>query len=135
MALSSVNAREHPCGTAKFTQDTFIKVAETLVEGNSISATTRLCKVHHDTVERITVLTGQHARAIHDQKAVQVKTTALQADERYGFYGNKSQQLWEATVIDPYSKFLVSLRLGARDETPDSGSAGGCQGRLADPQI
>ena len=108
-------------------------MAETLVEGNSISATTRLCQVHHDTVERILLLTGNHARDIHDHVAVNVKTTALQADERYGFYGNKSQQLWEATVIDPYSKFLVSLRLGARDETLIRGLLEDAQGRLADP--
>lgn len=123
-----------PLWNSKIHPDTFIKVAETLCEGNSISATTRLCKVHHDTVERIIVVTGQHARAIHDHKALQVKTTALQADERYGFYGNKSQPCWEATVIDPYSKFVVSLRLGARDETLIRGLLEDAQSRLADPQ-
>ncbi|GGJ55180.1 IS1 transposase [Deinococcus roseus] len=105
-----------------------------MCEGNSISATVRLCKVHHDTVERIIFVTGQHARNLHDHKAVGLKTTALQADERYGFYGNKSQQLWEATVIDPYSKFLVSLRLGVRDEPLVRCLLQDARNRLVDPQ-
>ncbi|GEM45628.1 hypothetical protein [Deinococcus cellulosilyticus] len=108
-------------------------MAETLCEGNSISATVRLCKVHHDTVERIILVTGQHARNLHDHKAVGLKTTALQADG-YGFYGNKSQQLWEATVIDPYSKFLVSLRLGVRDEPLIRCLLQDARDRLVNPQ-
>lgn len=122
-----------PLWNSKIDPDTFIKVAETLCEGNSISATVRLCKVHHDTVERIIFVTGQHARDLHDHKAVCLKTTALQADERYGFYSNKSQQLWEATVIDPYSKFLVSLRLGTRDELLIRCLLQDARDRLADP--
>ena len=101
---------------SKIDPETFIHVTEHLVEGNSISATVRLCKVHHDTVERLIVITGKHARDLHNTLAVHLKTTALQSDERYGFYGSKRQPYWEATTIDPYSKFLVSLRLGARDE-------------------
>lgn len=109
-------------------------MAETLCEGNSISATVRLCKVHHDTVERILVLSGHQGRTIHDHRAMGLKTTALEADERYGFYGTKSQQLWEATVIDPYSKFLVSLRLGARDELLIRCLLQDARDRLAEPQ-
>ncbi len=105
-----------PLWHSKIDRDTFVDVAEHLAEGNSISAIVRLCKVHHDTVERIIVVIGKHAKDLHDRYAVNLKTTALQSDERHGFYANKSQPCWEATTIDPYSKFIVSLRLGARDE-------------------
>lgn len=123
-----------PLWNSKIDQHTFVKVTQTLCEGNSISATTRLCHVHHDTVEPIVVLTGKHARNIHDCRAVDLQTIALQSDERHGFYGDKSQPCWEATTIDPYSKFLVSLRLGNRDETLIRALMLDSRNRLVDPQ-
>ena len=40
--------------------------------------------------------------------------TSLEADERHGFVGRKDQPCWEATVIDPRSKFVVQNALGTR---------------------
>ena len=41
---------------------------------------------------------------------------ALEADERHGYAQDKSQPQWEAEVIDPVSKFVVSHVQGPRDE-------------------
>ncbi len=41
---------------------------------------------------------------------------ALQGDERYGYVHDKSQPQWEAELIDPESKFVVSHMQGRRDE-------------------
>jgi IS1 family transposase/transposase-like protein len=122
-----------PLWNSKIDPDTFVDVAEHLAEGNSVSATVRLCKVHHDTIERIIVVTGKHAKDLHHRKAVNLKTTALQSDERPGFYATKSQPCWEATTIDPYSKFMVALRLGARDETLIKELMTDTRLRLSDP--
>jgi len=59
---------------------------------------------------------GEHSQEIHDRCAVELEVTALQSDERYGFVGSKKKQYWEATSIDPESKFLLSLCLGRRDD-------------------
>ena len=42
----------------------------------------------------------------------QVEVTELQADERYGFAGSKQQPAWEAELIDPASKFVLSHAQG-----------------------
>jgi hypothetical protein len=39
----------------------------------------------------------------------------LQAEERHGYVERKSQGYWEAEVIDPISKFVLSHPQGARD--------------------
>lgn len=74
-----------------------------------------MCKVHHETVERLIEVTGEHSQAIHDECAVKLEVTAIQSDERHGYAETKKKQYWEATTIDPRSKFLLSLCLGRRD--------------------
>ena len=74
-----------------------------------------MCKVHHGTVERLIDKSGDHSQAIHEECAVDLELTAIQSDERHGTVEEKKQQYWEATTIDPKSKFLLSLRLGKRN--------------------
>ena len=73
-----------------------------------------MCKVHHGTVERLINKSGDHSQAIHEECAVDLELTAIQSDERHGTVEEKKQHYWEATTIDPKSKFLLSLRLGKR---------------------
>lgn len=40
--------------------------------------------------------------------------TELQADERYGFAGSMRQLAWEAELMDPQSKFILTHVQGAR---------------------
>lgn len=105
-------------GTAQFNSkiapEKFATVVEHIAEGNTISSITRLCKVHHETVERIIDVAGDHSQAIHDRCAVDLEVTAIQSDERHGTVESK-KPYWEATTIDPVSKFLLSLRLGKRN--------------------
>jgi len=54
---------------------------------------------------------GIHAEAFHNEQV-----QALEADERHGYAQDKSQPQWEAEVIDPVSKFVVSHMQGRRDE-------------------
>jgi IS1 family transposase len=59
---------------------------------------------------------GVHAEAFHDKRVQDLEGVALEADERHGYAQDKGQPQWEAEVIDPVSKFVVSHVQGQRDE-------------------
>lgn len=90
-------------------------VAAHLAEGCSLSATQRLAKVDRSVVVRLNRQLGRHGQAFHDQRVQQVRLEALEGDERHGFAHDKGQPCWEAELIDPVSKFVLSHQQGARD--------------------
>lgn len=100
----------------KVTEDKAVAVAEHLAEGCSLSATARLVRVHPSVVRRLNDKVGDHAHAFHDERVQNLEVIALEADERHGYAQHKSQPQWEAEVIDPVSKFVVSQVQGPRDE-------------------
>ncbi len=100
----------------KVTEEKAITVADHLAEGCSLKATARLAKVHPSVVRRLNEKMGGHAEAFHDERVHDLDVVALEADERHGYAQNKSQPQWEAEVIDPESKFVVSHVQGRRDE-------------------
>jgi IS1 family transposase len=101
----------------KVTEDKAIAVADHLAEGCSLKATARLAKVHPSVVRRLNGKAGLHAEAFHDERVHDLDVVALEADERHGYAQDKSQPQWEAEVIDPVSKFVLSHVQGRRDET------------------
>jgi IS1 family transposase len=101
---------------SKLRPQVFVSVVEHISEGHSPTSITRTCHVHHDTVNRIARVTAEHAQAIHETHAQALKITGLQADERHGFAGHKGNPFWEATTLDPKSKFMIGLELGPRTE-------------------
>lgn len=100
----------------KVLEEKAVSVAEHLAEGCSLSATARLAKVHASVVTRLNRKVGRHAEAFHDARVQDLEVIALEADERHGYAHDKSQPQWEAEVIDPVSKFVVSHVQGQRDE-------------------
>jgi IS1 family transposase/transposase-like protein len=100
----------------KVSEEKAVSVAEHLAEGCSLKATARLAKVHPSVVTRLNRKVGTHAEAFHDQRVQALEVVALEADERHGYAQDKSQPQWEAEVIDPVSKFVVSHLQGQRDE-------------------
>lgn len=93
-----------------------VAVAEHLAEGCSLKGTARLVRVDTSTVRRLNQRIGEHGEAFHDERVQQVEVETLQADERHGYAGDKGQPLWEAEIIDPASKFVLSHVQGRRDE-------------------
>jgi IS1 family transposase len=91
-------------------------VAEHLAEGCSLKGTARLVKVNASVVRRLKRKTGIQAKAFHDERVHSLDVVALEADERHGYAIDKQHPVWEAEVIDPTSKFVVSHVQGARDE-------------------
>lgn len=102
---------------SKISEAQAMSVAEHLAEGCSFKSTARLVKVDSGTVRRLNRRLGQHGQQYHDQQVQEVEVEALQADERHGFAGNKQQPAWEAELIDPKSKFVLSHVQGQRNET------------------
>ncbi len=93
-----------------------VSVAEHLAEGCSLKGTARLVGVNASVVRRLKRKTGVHGKALHDERVHCLDVVALEADERHGYAHDKAQPVWEAEVIDPTSKFVVSHVQGARDE-------------------
>ena len=93
-----------------------IAVSEHLAEGCSLQGTARLVKVDASTVRRLNRRLGEHGQNHHDERVQDVTVEALQADERHGFAQDKQQPAWEAEVIDPVSKFVLSHVQGRRNE-------------------
>jgi IS1 family transposase/transposase-like protein len=93
-----------------------IAVGEHLAEGCSLKGTARLLKVDPSTVRRLNQRLGEHGEAFHDERVQAIQPEALEADERHGYAGDKGAPAWEAELIDPASKFVLSHVQGRRNE-------------------
>ena len=111
-----------------------IKVAEQLSEGTCYEGTARLLRVSVGAVQRLAGCLGKHGQRFHDERVRHLPSTALQADERWGYAGNKKQQQWEAEVIDLKSRLVVERALGKRDETLLARVLRGAAARVSYPQ-
>jgi transposase-like protein/IS1 family transposase len=93
-----------------------VAVADHLAEGCSLKATARLVRVNASVVRRLNQKLGRHGEAFHKERVHNLEVVALEADERYGYAHDKGQPQWEAEIIDPESKFVVSHVQGRRNE-------------------
>jgi IS1 family transposase/transposase-like protein len=93
-----------------------IAVAEQLAEGTSIKGTTRVTKVDTSVVRRLSRCLREQGQQFHDERVQDVEVEALQADERHGYAINKRHPSWEAELMDPKSKFILSHVQGRRGE-------------------
>lgn len=100
----------------KVREEKAVAVAEHLGEGCSQESTARLVKVDISVVERLSRRIGQHGKLFHDERVRDVEVEALEADERHGFSDTRQQPAWEAEVMDPQSKLILSHQQGRRDE-------------------
>ena len=94
-----------------------ITVGEHLAEGWSLKGTARLVRVDPSTVRRLNQRIGEHGGTFHQERVQALKVEMLEADERHGFASEKRQPVWEAELMEPMSKFIVSHVQGQRDET------------------
>lgn len=104
-----------PLWRSKIPESRAISIAEHLSEGNGTKATARLTRSAECTVERLVRRLGEHGEAYHHAHIQGVETNVLQADERYGFAGNKKTAAWEAEVLDPESKLVIAYQVGKRN--------------------
>ena len=109
--------KETALWNCKIDEKRAVEVAKHLGEGCSFKSTARLVGVTAETVRRLNRRLGSHARAFHNAHVQEVIVDSLQADERQGFVGNKKTPSWEAEIIDPASKFVLSHAQGRRNST------------------
>jgi len=100
----------------KIREEKAVQVAEHLGEGCSLKSIHRLVKVSRDAIRRLRNELGEHGKRFHHEKVIDLEVETLQADERYGFVINKQTLMWEAEVIDPQSRFVISHVQGKREE-------------------
>lgn len=93
-----------------------IAVGEHLAEGCSLKGTARLVQVDASTVRRLNQRLGAHGAAFHEARVQDVQPAALEADERHGYATRKGQATWEAELLDPASKVVLSHVQGRRNE-------------------
>lgn len=93
-----------------------VAIGEHLAEGCSLKGTARLVKVDPSTVRRLNQRLGEHGQAFHNERVQAVPVEALQADERHGYATHKGHPAWEAELMDPVSKFVISHVQGRRNE-------------------
>jgi len=93
-----------------------VAVGEHLAEGCSLKGTARLVKVDPSTVRRLNQRLGEHGERFHKEHAQALRVEALEADERHGYAVYKGEPAWEAELIDPASKFVISHVQGRRNE-------------------
>lgn len=108
--------KESALWNTKVSEARAVAVAEHLSEGCSLKATARLVKVDPSVVRRLNRKVAEHAEAFHDKRVQDLTVETLEADERHGYAQDKDHPQWEAELIDPVSKFIVSHIQGKRDE-------------------
>jgi len=119
----------------KIPEEKAVSVVEHLSEANSIKGTARLVRVAPSTVRRLNKRAGQHGEQYHDEKVQDIEVENLQGDERHGFVEQKSHPAWEAELMDPQSKFVLSHVQGRRDEELIRRLLQDGANRLADPHL
>jgi IS1 family transposase/transposase-like protein len=123
-----------PLWNCKLEERKAVAVAEQLAEGTSYKGTARVVKVSPEAVRRLARQLGKHAERFHDERVKDLPSTALQADERWGYAGGKDRQCWEAEVIDPKSRLVVERKQGSRNEELIRRLLEGACTRLSYPQ-
>ena len=117
-----------PLWGTRMLPDKAVAIANHLKEGCGIRKTGRLVGASTDGVTSIALRLGLHARALHDERAVDLQVTEAQFDEKWAFVGKKQKHCdpanpddgakgdqWDHTALDAPSRFVVSLVIGKRD--------------------
>ena len=115
-SLEFSERKNTPLWNAKIREGKANAIAKQHAEGTSVKGTARLTSACPETIRRLAGRLGRHAKRFHDQHVQRLSSTSLQADERWGFAGSKREQLWQAEVIDPATRLVVSFATGRRDQ-------------------
>lgn len=103
-----------PFWNSKIPHVKVVDIVKHVTRGNCFLETTELVGCHRTTVTRIAQVSGEHAQAFHDTQARDLQVTSLCVMERHNFVDNKKNPQWDATVIDPKTKFLIQGEIGPR---------------------
>ncbi|CAM4459521.1 IS1 transposase [Deinococcus marmoris] len=94
-------------------------IIDHLTHGTCFSSTAALTDCHRTTAAQFTRLAGVHLQRFHDL---------------HSFVGEKVEQAWDFTVVNPRSKFVIKGQVGARTADLTGVLLSEARDRLADPQ-
>jgi IS1 family transposase len=108
----------------KLSSDRRAAIINSLCEGNSIRASTRLTGANKETVMKLLVEAGEFASTYQDIVHRNLKTTRVEADEIWAFVGAKQRRavrpgdgdIWTFTALDSDSKLIMSWLVGSRSQ-------------------
>lgn len=102
------------------------QIINLLVEGNSLSSTSRIADVSITTVMRLLVKTGLACMNYHNKTVKNLQCKRVQCDEIWSFVYSKSRtstnqrdimgDVWVWVAMDPDTKLVVSWFVGTRDD-------------------
>lgn len=103
-----------------------VRVITTLVEGNSIRSTERLCAANRETIMRLGVDVGEACHRLHDALVGGLHVGILEIDEIWSFVGKKQRRLrpgdsadfgdcYTFLGLDANRKAIISYVVGKRD--------------------
>lgn len=109
----------------KLSTDKRAMILHSLVEGNSINATARMCGCSKITVLRLLADAGTFCANYHDEHVRNLQCERVQMDEIWSFVGCKDKtknigaqghgSVWTWVAIDADTKMVVSYLMGERD--------------------
>lgn len=119
--------REKPLESMYLPLDKAELVLKLLLEGNSISSTERLTDVHHTTILKLLVLTGEKCERIMAEKIRGVEVRDVECDEVWSFIGKKEKRVrpeddpnlgdcYTFVAIERHSKLVLNIAMGKRDQ-------------------
>ena len=105
------------------------RIIRTLVDGNSLRATTRITGLSYNAVKKLLTDVGQACQKFHDENVVNVASKRVQCDEIWSFIQCKDKNVeyctkkaeqhvgdaWTWVGIDADSKLVISYLVGNRD--------------------
>ena len=102
-------------------------VLKLLLEGNSVSSVERITEVHHTTILKLLVLSGEKCERIMAEKIRNVEVRDVECDELWAFIGKKQKRVrpeddqnlgdnYTFVAIERHTKLVLNIALGKRDQ-------------------
>src|SRR5437588_812775 len=86
-------AQEKPLDGMYLPIEKAVAVLRLLLEGNSVSSTSRLTEVHRDTILKLLVKAGEKSERVMAQRICNVQVRDVELDEVWAFIGKKQKRL------------------------------------------
>ena len=117
-----------PLFGSKLPRPKLLSLLEHVAEGGGVRATSRLVRVHRDTVTHYTKACGEHAQQLHDELVgFSPSTREVQCDEKWAFVGKKQPHCrddepadehrgdhWDHVAYDPEHRLVLTVVPGKR---------------------
>ena len=131
-----------PLFNSKLPHDKVLAILEHLADGCGVRQTARLVGVNKDTVTRLALLAGRHAKAAHESWwPFPPSTREVQFDEKWSFVDKKQKNCdpadpaddhcgdyWDFVAYDPEHRLVLAVIPGARTEENGHGDRRGGRG-------